>query len=154
MSINHGSTVRRISIYFSQMSASNLYSLSKVKGPWFGGILADFWVPHKIDSWNFQNLFDLGFHETSKNLSLFRQLFEKIQKTYQEYTLGFGVFFQGSTLWRNENKMSSNFSDFTKFLTNQILKISDVYLMWNPEICQDAPNQGKMIWFFWSVHGF
>jgi len=39
--------------------------------------------------------------------------------------------------------MSSNFSAFTKFPTNQILKISGVHPMWNPETRQDAPNQGQ-----------
>ena len=28
------------------------------------GILADFWVPHEIDSWNLQNLHGLGSRET------------------------------------------------------------------------------------------
>jgi hypothetical protein len=27
------------------------------------GILADFWVPHEIDSWNFQHMLDLWFSE-------------------------------------------------------------------------------------------
>ena len=35
------------------------------------GILADFWVLHEIDSWNFQYLW---FSEASQNLSSFRQL--------------------------------------------------------------------------------
>ena len=38
------------------------------------GILADFWVPHEIDSWNFQQMLDLWFSEASQNLSSFRQL--------------------------------------------------------------------------------
>ena len=38
------------------------------------GILADFWVPHEIDSWNFQHMLDLWFSEASQNLSSFRQL--------------------------------------------------------------------------------
>ena len=73
--------------------------------PLVWGILADFWVPHEIDSWIFQNLLDLGFHETSKNFSSFRHLlfsflqrgapWKKIQKTYQEYTLDL-VFSKGS----------------------------------------------------------
>ena len=32
------------------------------------GILADFWVPHEIESCNFQNLLVFGFPETSQNL--------------------------------------------------------------------------------------
>ena len=39
------------------------------------GILADFWVPHEIESWNFQHMLDLWFSEASQNLSSFRQLF-------------------------------------------------------------------------------
>ena len=38
------------------------------------GILADFWVPHEIESWNFQHMLDLWFSEASQNLSSFRQL--------------------------------------------------------------------------------
>ena len=38
------------------------------------GILADFWVPHYIESFNFQNLLVFGFPETSQNLISFRQL--------------------------------------------------------------------------------
>ena len=38
------------------------------------GILSDFWVPHEIDSWNFQHMLDLWFSEASQNLSSFRQL--------------------------------------------------------------------------------
>jgi hypothetical protein len=38
------------------------------------GILADFWVPHEIESCNFQNLLVFGFPETSQNLISFRQL--------------------------------------------------------------------------------
>ena len=37
-------------------------------------ILADFEVPHEIDSWYFQNLLGLGFRETFQNLSSFKQL--------------------------------------------------------------------------------
>ena len=38
------------------------------------GILADFWIPHEIDSWNFQHMLDWWFSEASQNLSSFRQL--------------------------------------------------------------------------------
>ena len=38
------------------------------------GILADFWVPHEIESCNFQNLLVFRFPETSQNLIWFRQL--------------------------------------------------------------------------------
>ena len=38
------------------------------------GILADFSVPHEIESCNFQNLLVFGFPETSQNLMSFRQL--------------------------------------------------------------------------------
>ena len=38
------------------------------------GILADFWVPHEIESCNFQNLLVFRFPETSQNLISFRQL--------------------------------------------------------------------------------
>ena len=33
-----------------------------------------FWVPHEIDSWNFQHMLDLWFSEASQNLSSFRKL--------------------------------------------------------------------------------
>ena len=36
--------------------------------------MADFWVPHEKDNWNFQHMLDLRFFEASKNLSSFRQL--------------------------------------------------------------------------------
>ena len=38
------------------------------------GILADFWVLHEIDSWNFQLMLDLWFFAVSQNFSSFRQL--------------------------------------------------------------------------------
>ena len=38
------------------------------------GILADFWVPHEIESCNFQNLHVFRFPETSQNLITFSQL--------------------------------------------------------------------------------
>ena len=34
----------------------------------------------KIESWNFQHLYDLGFHETSQNFSSFGQLLFPIEK--------------------------------------------------------------------------
>ena len=37
-------------------------------------ILADFWLPHEIESCNFQNLLVFGFPETSQNLISLRQL--------------------------------------------------------------------------------
>ena len=43
-----------------------------IKGPDHLG--PGFYVPHEIDIWNFQNLLGLGFHETSQNLSSFKQL--------------------------------------------------------------------------------
>ena len=47
------------------------------------GILADFWVPHDIESCNFQNLHVFGFPETSQNLISFRQLlFSLFQRGY------------------------------------------------------------------------
>ena len=42
--------------------------------PTAGGILADFWVPNEIDTWNFQHMLLFWFREASQNLSLFRQL--------------------------------------------------------------------------------
>jgi hypothetical protein len=36
------------------------------------GILADFWVPHEIESCNLQNFFVFGFPETSQNLISFK----------------------------------------------------------------------------------
>ena len=56
-------------------------------------ILADFWLPNEIDSWNFQNLQILRFRETSRNLVSFIQILflfyqrEKIKKTCNDYTL-------------------------------------------------------------------
>ena len=38
------------------------------------GIMTDFWVPHDIESCNFQNLLVFGFPETYQNLMSFRQL--------------------------------------------------------------------------------
>ena len=80
--------------------------------PLVWNILADFWVPHEINSWNFQHLLDLGFHETSKKDA---QL----------------------------SKWAQILRPFIKSIAKQFLKISAVYFMWNPEICQDAPNQGQ-----------
>ena len=45
------------------------------------GILADFWVPHEIKSYNFQNLLVFALPEPSQNLMSFRQLlFSLIQR--------------------------------------------------------------------------
>ena len=38
------------------------------------GIFADFWISHKIESCNFQNLLCFRFSETSQNLISLRQL--------------------------------------------------------------------------------
>ena len=38
------------------------------------GILADFWVPHEIESCNFQNFLVFEFLETSQNFISYRQL--------------------------------------------------------------------------------
>ena len=86
------------------------------------GILTDFWVPHEIDSWNFQHMLDLWFSEASQNLSSFRQLLflsfqrggpkGKIQKNNGWSLQGFWIFPFGP---RHETKkikvvkMSSNF---------------------------------------------
>jgi len=39
------------------------------------GILADFWVPHEIDRWNFQHMLNLWFSEASQNLSSYNFYF-------------------------------------------------------------------------------
>ena len=61
----------------------------------------DFLLLNEIDSWNFQQMLDLGFSETSQNFSSFRQLFfysfqgKKTQKPM--YSFGnFSAFF----LWK------------------------------------------------------
>jgi hypothetical protein len=37
--------------------------------------------------------------------------------------------------------MISNFETFQEILKQEILKVTALYLTWNPEICQDAPNR-------------
>ena len=56
----------------------------------------------KIESWNFQHLFEIEFHETSQNFNSIRQLIEKMKITI---------------LW-----------GFTKFFYKQMLKVSAFYL--------------------------
>ena len=60
---------------FKDGKYQNLWSL---KGPIIlatrQGILADFWVPHEIESCNFQNLLVFRFPETSESLISFRKL--------------------------------------------------------------------------------
>ena len=117
------------------------------------GILADYWVPYEIDSWNFQNLFGLRFHEISQNLSFFcwtifkRKNPKKPVKNICEFWDPPFENMKINVVW-----MSSNFQRFHK--TKQILKFSAAYLMWNPEICQDLPNQGQgdlvLLMFFWN----
>ena len=62
------------------------------------GILADFWVPHEIDSWIFQHMLDLWFFETSLKFELIQttSIFivsggtkGKIQNPCQDYPLFF-----------------------------------------------------------------
>ena len=53
----------------------------------------------EIDSWNFQQMLDLGFCETSQNFSSFRQLFF--------------LSFQGGTKGKNSKTSFSNFSAFS-----------------------------------------
>ena len=67
-----------ISIFLSgnyQETAGSSKGISNSKPDWpqvRSGILADFWVPHEIDSWNFQHMLDYWFFEASQNLSSFR----------------------------------------------------------------------------------
>ena len=74
---------------FHQWESSILIFLLKdqITLPLVWGILADFWVPHEIDSWNFQVLHCLRFRETSRNLGSFRQLLS--------------LFHQRGTLWKD-----------------------------------------------------
>ena len=39
--------------------------------------------------------------------------------------------------------MISNFEMFQEIQNNQILKVTALYLMWNPEICQDPRSCGQ-----------
>ena len=61
--------------------------------------------------------------------------------------LGVLDFFKGSPLWNNENKSCLNDMKFWEVSGNpknkQILKVTALYLMWNPGICQDAPSCGQ-----------
>ena len=45
----------------------------------WGFFLNDFFF--KIESWNFQDLFEIKFHETSQNVNSIRQLIEKMKIT-------------------------------------------------------------------------
>ena len=56
------------------------------------GILADFWVPHEIESCNFQNLLVFRFPETSQDLISFRQLL-----------FSFSLFQRGGPLKKSKN---------------------------------------------------
>ena len=66
------------------------------------GILADFWVPHEIDSWNFQHMLDLWFSEASQNLNSFRQLL-------------FSLFHRGDQREKFKKTMSNLGRDFEFF---------------------------------------
>ena len=66
----------------------------------------------KIESWNFQQLFDLGFRETLQNFSSFRQTFR-------------WHFCMGN---KDLSKLADIFWGFTKSLIIKMLKISAFYL--------------------------
>ena len=72
LSVSHLSTAvawrEKISKYFV------FYKKDQIILPMDWGILADFWVPNEIDSWNFHHMLDLWFCEAFQNLSSFRQL--------------------------------------------------------------------------------
>ena len=53
------------SFCFPKSYSTGLFKRTRSPCPWFGGS----WqiTGFKIDSWNFQNLFGLSFHETSQN---------------------------------------------------------------------------------------
>ena len=53
------------------------------------------------------------------------------------------LFFQRFPVGKNENKNCLNKLKFFKVSQNNLLKISAVYLMRNPQNCQDLQNQGQ-----------
>ena len=103
-------------------STQNLHWKLKQLTPSFGSTLAVRLKIHffknktflffKIESWNFQNLFEIEFCETSQNFnsfSLFRQLL-------------FSFFFYRLSDW------DEIVGGFTKFFFKQMLKVSAFYL--------------------------
>ena len=129
-------------------------------------------ISHSVESGFFCNVLRLFYRcEILRNLYLFSeivyQLFSQISKKFLIKTIHFilrkdqiilatgrgnfgrflGVldFFKGSP-WNNENKSCINdikFWEVWKSKNKQILKVTALYLMWNPEICQDAPHRGQ-----------
>ena len=66
----------------------------RTKSPLVWRIMAVFWVPHKIDSWNFQQMKMEAFPETSQTLGSFWQVLfsifqRKPPKTCQDFKWGF-----------------------------------------------------------------
>ena len=59
--------------FFLSLPIEKNHNKYSSKGP-ERGILADFWVPHEIESCNFQYWLVFGFPETSQNLISVRQL--------------------------------------------------------------------------------
>jgi len=69
---------------------------------------------------------------------------------------GFQIFPKGPPLWNDENKSCLNDIKFWEVSGNpknkQILKVAALYVMWNPEICQDPPTCGQddLVLSFWN----
>ena len=86
------------------------------------GILPDFWVSHKIESYNFQNLLAFGFPETSQNLISFRQLLfslfqfiEKIPKPQKSAKIALNWGQDDLMIWAKVKKLS----EFKPHLINE-----------------------------------
>ena len=57
--------------YLSELSEKNQFAMTV---PVYSIVDGDFLLPNEIDSWNFQQMLDLGFSETSQSFSYFNQL--------------------------------------------------------------------------------
>ena len=141
--------------------------------------MADFWVPHEIECWIFQQMLDLEFSETSQNFSSFTYttFFFIVSKGDQRknaekpvYSFGnFSAFLLWSPLGNYEKKSclnefnfweasrnqayAENFSILTQKMANPPLNLSLHFLIGIPfwlEILKDSDENSG--YNFWRVH--
>ena len=135
------------------------------------GNLADFWVPHEIDSWNFQHMLDLWFSEASQNLSSFRKLLFSLfhggdhrenSKSLPRLTIVFLMFSLWSPLWNNENKSCLNELKFWEASENHKSSICWKFQLsiscGTQKSAKMPQTRAKMNWSFlnwqWPCHSY
>ena len=75
----------------------------------------------KIESWNFQQLFDLGFRETLQNFSSFRKTFRRHFSTGNKSCFNDLKFCEVS--WNNKSKRCWKFQTNKSFIPKKILSV-------------------------------